>query len=134
MKKKSEAHEGLSLLLQREGVPNTFMMDGSKEQTLGEFRKKCRVAGARVKQTEPHSPWSNQAEAAIREQKKGVGRQMVRSRAPKRLWDQCLEREAYVRSLTAHDIYRLDGQVPETIVSGAPPISPQWHFSGGMNG
>jgi hypothetical protein len=42
---------------------------------------------------------------------------MVRSGAPKRLWDDCLEREAYIRSLTAHDdIYKLNGQVPETIV------------------
>jgi hypothetical protein len=69
--------------------------------------------------------WSNAAEAAIRELKKGVGRQMVRSGAPKRLWDDCLEREAYVRSLTAHDIYKLNGQVPETIVSGeTADISP----------
>ena len=43
---------------------------------------------------------------------------MVRSRSPKKLWDHCLEREAYIRSLTAHDIYRLNGQVPETVVSG----------------
>ena len=43
---------------------------------------------------------------------------MVRTKSPKRLWDHCLEREAYVRSLTAHDIYKLDGQVPETIVLG----------------
>ena len=49
---------------------------------------------------------------------KGIDRQMVRSGAPKRLWDDCLEREAYVRSHTAHDIYRLNGQVPETLVSG----------------
>ena len=50
---------------------------------------------------------------------------MVRSKAPKQLWDDCLEREAYVRSLTAHDIYRLDGQVPETLVSGeTADISP----------
>ena len=58
--------------------------------------------------------------------KKGVGRQLVRSAAPKRLWDDCLEREAYVRSLTArHDIYRLDGQVPETVVSSeTADISP----------
>ena len=118
MRKKSEAHEGLSLLFQREGVPNTLIMDNSKEQLLGNFRKKCREAGARVKQTEPYSPWSNSAEAAIRELKKGVGRQMVRTRSPKRLWDHCLEREAYVRSLTAHDIYKLDGQVPETLVMG----------------
>ena len=78
-----------------------------------------------MKQTEPYTPWSNAAEAAIRELKKGVGRQMVRSKAPKRLWDNCSEREAYVRSLTTHDIYRLDGQVPELLVSGeTADISP----------
>jgi hypothetical protein len=61
----------------------------------------------------------------IRKLKKGVGRQMVRSKAPKRLLDDCLEREAYVHSLTAHNIYRLDGQVPETLVSGeTADISP----------
>jgi hypothetical protein len=125
MKVKSEAHEGLSLLFQREGVPSTMVMDGAQEQVQGTFRKKCREAGVHVKQTEPHSPWSNAAEAAIRELKRGVGRQMVRSGAPKRLWDDCLEREAYVRSMTAHDIYKLNGQVPETIVSGeTADISP----------
>ena len=100
-------------------------MDGAKEQTMGLFRCKCRKAGARVKQTEPYTLWSNAAKAAIRELKKGFGRQMLRARAPKRLWDDCLEREAYIRFMTAHDIYRLDGQVPETIVSGEPAdISP----------
>ena len=129
MEKKSEAHEGLSLLFQREGVPNTIIMDNAREQTMGLFRKKCRDAGVHVKQTEPHSPWSNSAEAAIRELKKGVGRQMVRSAAPKRLWGDCLEREAYVRLFTAHDIYKLNGQVPETIVSGeTADISPLAQF------
>lgn len=69
-----------------------------------------------MKQTESHTPWSNGAESAIRELKRGNGRQMVRSGAPKRLWDDCLKREAYVRSFTAHDIYRLNGEVPETTV------------------
>ena len=82
MKTKSEAHDGLSLLFQREGVPNVMIMDGALEQVQGTFRKKCREAGVHVKQTEPHTPWSNAAEAAIRELKKGVGRQMVRSGAP----------------------------------------------------
>jgi hypothetical protein len=36
-----------------------------------------------------------------------------------------LEREAYIRSNTAHDIFSLNGQVPETIVSGeTADISP----------
>ena len=125
MANKSQAHEGLSLLLQREGAPNTMIMDVAVDQVMGMFRRKCREAEIRAKQTEPYTPWSNAAEAAIRELKKGVGRQMVRSKAPKRLWHDCLEREAYVRSLTAREIYRLDGQVPETLVSGeTADISP----------
>ena len=100
-------------------------MDGAKEQVMGMLRRKCREAGIGVKQTEPYTPWSNAAEAAIRELKKGAGRQMDRSKAPKRLWDDCLEQEANVRSLTAHEIYRLDGQVLETLVSGeTADISP----------
>ena len=43
---------------------------------------------------------------------------MVRSCAPKRLWGNCLEHKAYIRSLAAHGMYRLGRQVPETIVSG----------------
>ena len=62
--------------------------------------------------------WSNAAEGAIRELKRGTGRKMVKSKSPKKLWDDCLEFEAYIRSNTAHDQFELDGQVPETIVSG----------------
>jgi type II secretory pathway component HofQ len=77
MQTKSQAHETLSMLHQQVGVPNVMIMDGSKEQTLGQFRHKCRQAGSHVKQTEPYSPWQNAAEGAIRELKKGSGREMV---------------------------------------------------------
>lgn len=50
---------------------------------------------------------------------------MAKSGAPKQLWDDCAEREAYIRSNTTHDIYSLNGQVPVTIVSGeTADISP----------
>jgi hypothetical protein len=50
---------------------------------------------------------------------------MVRSGAPKRLWDDCWVREAYVRSSTALEIFSLEGQVPDTIVKGqTSDISP----------
>ena len=39
MAKKSCAHETLSLLFKRDGVPTTIVMDGNKEQTLGDFKK-----------------------------------------------------------------------------------------------
>jgi hypothetical protein len=119
MKRKSEAHETLSLLFARDGVPNVMIMDGAREQVMGEFRRKCRQAGVHVRQTEP--PFSNAAESAIRELKKGVARQMVRAKTPKVLWDHCVERKALVRSNTAHDLYQLNGQVPETLVNGETP-------------
>jgi hypothetical protein len=65
----------------------------------------------------------------------GAGRQMVRLKAPKRLWDECLELEAYLCSRIAHKIYRLDGQVPETLVSVVRPLtSPHMWCSNGTNG
>ena len=50
--------------------------------------------------------------------KKGSGRKLIKSGAQKRLWDDCLELESYIMSNTAHGIYKLDGEVPETIMSG----------------
>jgi hypothetical protein len=40
MKKESEAHEALSLLFDRDGVPNVMVMDGVKAQVEGQFRRK----------------------------------------------------------------------------------------------
>ena len=48
MESKGQAHESLSLLSQRDGVPNTMIMDGSLEQTKGLFRKKCHDNGTHV--------------------------------------------------------------------------------------
>ncbi len=37
MKRNGEAHETLSLVFHRDGVPPTMVVDDSKEQTLGEL-------------------------------------------------------------------------------------------------
>ena len=58
-------------------------MDGSKEQMQGDFRPKARQADCHIRAVEPHSPRSNAAEAAIRELKRGAGRKMIRSGAPR---------------------------------------------------
>ena len=66
----------------------------------------------------PYTPWSNDAEREINELKKGAGHKLLQSRAPKLLWDDCFELEAYNRSNTAHEIYKLDGEVSETVMPG----------------
>jgi hypothetical protein len=43
---------------------------------------------------------------------------MLRSGCPKRLFDDCIIREVYVRSHTSMDIFGLEGQVPEIKVKG----------------
>ena len=125
MQRKSQAHEALSLLAQREGVPPALVMDNAKEQIMGESRRKAREMSCHVKQTEPYTPWSNAAEAAIREVKRGAGRKMAKTQTPSKLWDHCLELEGYIRSHTAINSFELQGQVPETELSGqTADISP----------
>jgi len=51
--------------------------------------------GSHIKVTESYSPWRNAAEGAIKEFKKGTGRKMAKMQAPAKLWDHCLELEAY---------------------------------------
>ena len=49
--------------------------------------------------------------------KKGSDRVLIKSGAPKGLWDNCLELKSCIKSNTAHSIYKLYGEVPETIMS-----------------
>ena len=118
MKLKSEAHKDLSLLFQQGGVPPAMLCENAKEIVLGEFNKKLKEALCHLKQIEPFTQWSNAAEQEIKELKKGSGRKLIKSGTPKRLWDDCLKLESYIWSNTAQDIYKLGGEVPETIMSG----------------
>jgi hypothetical protein len=107
MKKESKARECLSLLFHRDGVPNVMVMDGANAQTEGQLRRKLRDAGCHIKHTEPHTQSSNMGEGGVRELKIGVGWQMLSSGCPKRLWDDYIIKEAYVRSHTSLDIFGL---------------------------
>jgi hypothetical protein len=86
--------EGQRPLFHRDGVPPTMILDGSKEQTLGNFKRKLREADCHARQTEPYSPWQQAAEGCIHELKRGVSRKMMRTGSPKVLWDHCIELEA----------------------------------------
>jgi Reverse transcriptase (RNA-dependent DNA polymerase) len=118
MQKEADVHETLDIFLSRYGVPDSFISDGARAFEFGKFRKKARDAGCYCKLTDPYSPWQNRAESEIWEVKRLAGRWMLRARSPKRLWDDCVELASLVRSNTAHDIYKLNGQVPDTVMFG----------------
>ena len=63
-----------------------------------------------------YTPWSNAVEREIKEVKKGAGHKLLWLTAPKHSWDACLVLEDYTRSNTAHDIFKLDGEVPKTVM------------------
>ncbi len=117
--RKSEAHEILSLLFQRDGVPPTMVFDGSKEQSLGDFRCKLCKAGCHTRQTKPYSPWQQAAESRIRKLKQGTSRKMIKTRSTRTLWDHCIKLEAFIHLSTSNDIYMTNGKVPDTIMTSS---------------
>ena len=109
VKLKNEAHQG-------DGMPTVIICDNAKEIFLGELNRKLKEALCHLRQTEEFTPWSN-AERQVKGLKKGSGRKLIKSGTLKRLWKDCLELESYLRSNTAHGIYKLNGEVPKTIMS-----------------
>ena len=49
MAKKGDAQEALSLFFQWYGVPPKIIVDGSKEQNLGGFKRKIAEAGCHLR-------------------------------------------------------------------------------------
>ena len=112
MQKKSDAHKMFSVLFQHDGVSPAMVMDGSKEQTLGNFHRKLLEADCQKREIEPHSTWLNAAELNIRELKRGSSYKMLKSRSSKLLWNHCLELHTLICTHTAHNIYALNEDTP----------------------
>jgi hypothetical protein len=119
MTRKGEAHETLSLLFRRDGVPPTMVFDGLNEQCKGDFKRKLREADCHARQTEPYSPWQQATEGCIHELKHGVSHKMMKTGSPRVLWDHCIELEALIHSSTSNFVYITNGEVPETIMTGS---------------
>ena len=46
---------------------------------------------------------------------------LTKSKCPKKLWTDCLERQAYIRSFIAHDVFALKGETHDTLANGKTP-------------
>eukprot|EP00957_Ditylum_brightwellii_P073547 5588300-Ditylum_brightwellii.AAC.1 len=64
-----------------------------------------------------HTPWTIYAENTIREIKKASIRKVQSESCSKRFWDDCIELEAMIMSHTAHPLWELKDEVPETVLS-----------------
>ena len=77
----SEAHETLSLLFARDGVPPACICNNAREMIQGKFHQKLKDAACHLKQLELYTPWSNAAERK-KELKRGAGHKLLRSKVP----------------------------------------------------
>lgn len=118
IRSKADAHLTLDLLHKQYGVFHTIVPDNANELIKGDYLKKARKAGAIVHSTEAFTPNQNRAESAIRELKRLYRRTMLRSNAPKVLWDHCFQLQAEIRSHTAMNLSNLFGDVPLTVLLG----------------
>ncbi|GAX26404.1 hypothetical protein FisN_UnNu099, partial [Fistulifera solaris] len=118
IEKKSDAHYTLDNLFRRVGVPHTLIPDNAGELTAGEFKRKAQRVQATIRPIEAHTPNANLAEDGIRELKRMYRRAMIRTNSPRCLWDLCLVYHAYVRSHSCLSIRQLDGEVPQTLLTG----------------
>ena len=116
MASRSEEHETLSLLFAGGGVLTVCLCNNAKEMIQDEFHQKLKDTAFQFKQLKPYTPSSNAAEREIKELKKGAGHKLCFQREPRHLWGDCLELEAYSSSNTAHEIHKLDGEVPKTVM------------------
>ena len=85
-------------------------MDNAIAQVDGHFHKKARERKCRVKCTESHTTFPNVAESIIRQVKKLTRRKLTASGCLKRLWDDCMELESFIRSYTTLDTGQVLGQ------------------------
>ncbi len=90
LKQKGNAHEALLLMFKRDGVPPEIILDGSKEQVEGAFKRKLKEVNCHLHVTKPYSPWQQAAKGCIRELKQGVSHKMIKTGALKCLWDHCI--------------------------------------------
>ena len=118
MKLKSKALEYLSMLFKRDGIPPKIIVDKSKDKSLGKVASKCREADCHLVNTDPYSPCIMYSKVCIKHLNKGLSLKMLKSASPERLWDHCIELEALIRLNTAIDIYSLEGQLTETVMTG----------------
>ena len=127
MASRSEAHDTLLFLFTRDGVPLAYICNNAKKMIQGKLYQKLKDAACLLKQLEPYTPLSNAAEKENNDLKKEASHKLLRLRASKHFQDDCLELEAYIRSNTGHEMYKLDGEVPNAVMSdGTSDMSQFW--------
>ena len=119
-KKGAEVAAALKRYFKEIGVPEAMICDGAREQVQGAALVLCNLAGCQIIELEKDTPASNRAERYIGQLKTETKDDLVSTDSPLCLWCYCIERRAKINNAIAKNIALLEGQVPNSMMTGQP--------------
>jgi hypothetical protein len=120
MDSKSKAGDALRVFCEEFGVPESLVVDGSKEQTgrKTDFMSHVQKHNIKLKITEANRPNQSPAEGVVREVRRKWYRAVFAKQIPRKLWDYVFRWSSEVLRMTHVRSHRVDGGVPLEDVTG----------------
>ena len=112
MKTVKDIPDAIKLFCKEVGVPKAIIVDPHPNQTSDKVRNFCRKVGTTLSVLENSTQHSDRAELYIGLMKKAVGKDMRESNSPMKLWCYSCERRSTIMTLTANNLFQLQGQNP----------------------
>ena len=118
MKSPSEFINALKMFCKEVGVPNAFVVDPHRSQKSDEVRQFCHQIGSTLRILEESTQHANRGELYIGLVKEKVRKDMRATNSPVKLWCYATERQAQIFTLSAKDLFQLQGTNPYTATLG----------------
>ena len=112
MRSEREFPDTLKLFCKEVGAPKAVVVDPHQSQKSKVVKQLLNKVRTTLRVLEESTQHAERAELYIGLLKKAVGRDLRESNSPMRLWCYCAERRASIMTLTANNLYQLQGQNP----------------------
>jgi len=129
MKSTSDFLSAVRLFCKEVGAPNALIVDPHPAQKSEKVKQFLNKVGTSLRILEESTQHADRAELYIGLLKRGVTKDMKDSNSPMRLWDYAAERRASIMTMTANNLFQLQGQNPHMATLGEmADISNLCHF------
>ena len=112
MKSLTEYPSALRQFAKEVGAPDILVANPHKSQASKDMMDFCNKIGTTLRLLEQNTEWSNRAELYVGLMKEAVRKDIRLAGSPLVLWDYAAERRAAILSLTARDLFQLQGSNP----------------------
>ena len=112
MRSEKEFVDALKLFCKEVGAPKAMIVDPHRSQKSNEVKQFLSKVGTTLRVLEESTQHADRAELYIGLLKRAVGKDMRESNSPMKLWCYACERRAAIMTLTANNLFQLQGQNP----------------------